>query len=264
MISRVLHWIHPCSGDSEAGAQKPSREPALVVPESNVALAIAAGSTDASVEGVPAGSRCMRLSASTHDAVRAHRERCRSAFLSGGVDSSTVVALMSEVSDEPVRTFTVGFESQAYDERPLARLVAQQFRTDHHEFVLQPESVDVLPKLAAHFHEPFADSSALPTYYVSKFARESVKVALSGDGGDELFVGYTGFAGVELARRAQSYRHSSAGICVDQCGAGRRSSALIGMTASRWQKRLADTARRLRSVSGRRARSSGSTSSARS
>lgn len=139
------------------------------------------------------------------DAVRAHlvSDVPVGAFLSGGIDSSTVVALMSEVADEPVRTFSVGFEALEHDERPLARLVAKRFKTDHHEFVLEPESVDILPKLVSHFQEPFGDSSALPTYYVSKLASTSVKVALSGDGGDELFVGYTTFRGVELARYMQ-------------------------------------------------------------
>jgi asparagine synthase (glutamine-hydrolysing) len=140
------------------------------------------------------------------DAVRAHMvsDVPVGAFLSGGIDSSSVVALMSEVSDAPVKTFSVGFDSAEHDERPLARLVAQRYATDHHEFVLEPESVDVLPKLVSHFQEPFSDSSALPTYYVSKLARDSVKVALSGDGGDEIFVGYTAFRGVELARYIQS------------------------------------------------------------
>lgn len=140
------------------------------------------------------------------DAVRAHlvSDVPVGAFLSGGIDSSAVVALMSEVSSEPVRTFSIGFEAREHDERPLARLVAERFKTEHHEFALEPESVDVLPKLVSHFQEPFADSSALPTYYVSKLARGSVKVALSGDGGDELFLGYTVFRGVELARYAQT------------------------------------------------------------
>jgi asparagine synthase (glutamine-hydrolysing) len=139
------------------------------------------------------------------DAVRAHMvsDVPIGAFLSGGIDSSSVVALMSEVSSEPVRTFSIGFESREHDERRLARLVAQRFGTDHHEFILEPEAVDILPKLISHFQEPFADSSALPTYYMSKLARTLVKVALSGDGGDELFVGYTTFRGVELARYAQ-------------------------------------------------------------
>jgi asparagine synthase (glutamine-hydrolysing) len=139
------------------------------------------------------------------DSVKAHlvSDVPLGAFLSGGIDSSSVVALMSEVSSGTVRTFSVGFEAQEHDERPLARLVAERFGTDHHEFVLEPESVDVLPKLVQHFQEPFADSSALPTYYISKLARSFVKVALSGDGGDELFVGYPTFIGVELARHAQ-------------------------------------------------------------
>ena len=140
------------------------------------------------------------------DAVRAHlvSDVPVGAFLSGGIDSSTVVALMSEVADEPVRTFSVGFEAREHDERPLARLVAKRFNTRHEELVLEPESADILPKLVSHFQEPFADSSALPTYYVSKLASSSVKVALSGDGGDEIFVGYTVFRGVELARYVQS------------------------------------------------------------
>jgi asparagine synthase (glutamine-hydrolysing) len=125
------------------------------------------------------------------------------AFLSGGVDSSAVVALVSEVSSDPVRTFSIGFRDPAHDELAAARLVADTFRTDHHELVVEPESIDLLPKLVAHFQEPFADPSALPTYFLSKLARESVKVALSGDGGDELFVGYTTYRGVELARLAQ-------------------------------------------------------------
>lgn len=122
------------------------------------------------------------------------------AFLSGGIDSSIVVALMAEASAEPVRTFSIGFPDAEHDELDKARLVAARFGTDHRELVIEPDSVDVLPKLVSHFAEPFADSSALPTYYVSALAAESVKVALSGDGGDELFVGYTTFRGVELAR----------------------------------------------------------------
>ena len=139
------------------------------------------------------------------DSVRAHMvsDVPLGAFLSGGIDSSTVVALMSEVSEGPVSTFSIGFQDREHDERGLARLVAERYRTNHHEFVLEPESVDILPTLVRHFHEPFADASALPTYYLSKLARSSVKVALSGDGGDELFVGYTAYAGVRLAEYAQ-------------------------------------------------------------
>jgi asparagine synthase (glutamine-hydrolysing) len=112
------------------------------------------------------------------------------AFLSGGLDSSTVVALMARLSDRPVVTASVGFRESDYDERPSARLVARQFGCDARESEVTAEIRDVLPKLVWHFDEPFADSSAVPTFYVSKIAREHVTVALSGDGGDELFAGY--------------------------------------------------------------------------
>jgi len=112
------------------------------------------------------------------------------AFLSGGLDSSTVVALMADLSERPVVTASVGFRESDHDERPSARLVAHRFGCDARESEVTPEIRDLLPKLVWHFDEPFADSSAVPTYYVSKVAREHVTVALSGDGGDELFAGY--------------------------------------------------------------------------
>lgn len=113
------------------------------------------------------------------------------AFLSGGVDSSTVVAAMAEVSGRPVETFSIGFDESSFDELPYAEMVAKQFGTNHHTFRCTPNALEVLPTLVHHYDEPFADSSAIPTYYVSKIARQQVTVALSGDGGDEVFAGYT-------------------------------------------------------------------------
>jgi asparagine synthase (glutamine-hydrolysing) len=113
------------------------------------------------------------------------------AFLSGGVDSSAVVAMMAQVSNDPVRTFTIGFDEQTYDERQYARMVASRYGTQHTEMTVRPDALSVLPALVYHYGEPYADSSAIPTYYVSKIAREHVTVILSGDGGDENFLGYT-------------------------------------------------------------------------
>jgi asparagine synthase (glutamine-hydrolysing) len=112
-------------------------------------------------------------------------------FLSGGIDSSTIVAAMSEMSSRPVRTFSVGFSHAAYDELGHARDVARRFGTEHHEYRVTPQAVEVLPAIVRHFGEPFGDSSAVPTWYVAKLARRHVTVALNGDGGDELFGGYT-------------------------------------------------------------------------
>ncbi len=113
------------------------------------------------------------------------------AFLSGGVDSSTIVGLMSQISEKPVKTFSIGFNEESFDELKYARIAATHFGTEHHEFVVTPDLMETIDELTWHFDEPFADPSALPTFIVSKMARDFVTVVLSGDGGDELFAGYT-------------------------------------------------------------------------
>ena len=123
------------------------------------------------------------------------------AFLSGGIDSSAVVASMALQSAEPIKTFSIGFEEDGFNELPYAEAVAQRYRTEHHSLVVHPDSVALVSTLVRHFDEPFADSSAIPTFLVSKLAREHVKVALTGDGGDEIFAGYPSFFEVEALRR---------------------------------------------------------------
>jgi asparagine synthase (glutamine-hydrolysing) len=137
------------------------------------------------------------------DSVRAHlvADVPVGVLLSGGVDSGGIAALASRHAGEPVRTFSIGFEEGGFDELDRARLVAQRYGTDHHELILRPDGVELLPKLVEAFDEPFGDSSALPTYLVSELAAGEVKVALSGEGGDELFGGYYTYVADLLAPR---------------------------------------------------------------
>ena len=157
------------------------------------------------------------------------------AFLSGGIDSSAIVALMAGVMGEPVKTFTIGFEDRdGFDERPFAREVAKRFGTEHHESVVHPDAVELVERLVWHHDQPFGDSSAVPTFLLNEVARKHVTVALSGDGGDELFAGYERFA---------------AGIAVDRVlglpsalrGAGRH--ALDALPASGLRGRVGRTQR---------------------
>ena len=112
------------------------------------------------------------------------------AFLSGGIDSSVTVALMAELGVSPLKTFSIGFQEEEYNELPYARLVARQYRTEHHEFVVSPQASDLFSKLVWHYNEPFADPSAIPTFYLAEMTRKHVTVALNGDGGDEDLAGY--------------------------------------------------------------------------
>lgn len=137
------------------------------------------------------------------DSVRAHlvADVPVGVLLSGGVDSGGIVALASAAADGPLKTFSIGFEEAGFDELGRARLVAERYGTDHHELILRPDAVELFPKLVEAFDEPFGDSSALPTYLVSELAAGEVKVALSGEGGDELFGGYYTYVADLLAPR---------------------------------------------------------------
>jgi asparagine synthase (glutamine-hydrolysing) len=123
------------------------------------------------------------------------------AFLSGGIDSSAVVAIMAEASSQPVRTFSIGFENEDFNELPYARMVAERFGTEHHEFIVQPNAIEIVPRMVRHYGEPFADASAIPSFYVSELTRRYVTVALNGDGGDESFGGYNRYVSNLLAQR---------------------------------------------------------------
>ena len=145
--------------------------------------------------GLSEEAACEQLRSLFDEAVRIrlHADVPLGAFLSGGIDSPLVVASMALQAKEPVRTFSIGFEEGDHNELPAAALVARRYRTDHHEILVRPDCVGLVEKLARHFDEPFGDSSSIPTYIVSEFAARHVKVALTGDGGDELFAGYSSF-----------------------------------------------------------------------
>lgn len=160
------------------------------------------------------------------------------AFLSGGVDSSAVVAAMAEVSSGPVKTFSIGFSDDRFNELPRARLVAQLFATDHQELVVKPSAVDLLPKIVERYGEPFGDSSAIPSFYLSQMTRQHVTVALNGDGGDESFAGYSHYAANLLLKRLDLLPSSVRRVLAQ--GKLIPSSGQIDSTLSR-ARRLAET-----------------------
>lgn len=163
------------------------------------------------------------------------------AFLSGGLDSSIAVALMAQQSSTPVKTFHIDFEDKNFSERDFARSVSKRYKTEHHEFVVQPSAVQVLDDLVRHFDEPFADSSAIPTYYVSKLTREHVTVALAGDGGDESFGGYTRYQRILArynlpapVRAVAGYIGAAAQRCLPRASPGKRYLGSLGMDNGRF------------------------------
>ena len=127
------------------------------------------------------------------------------AFLSGGLDSSSIVALMSEISNFPVKTFTIGFDDTNFDESALAQEVAKKFNTEHFRGTVTPDKFEEsLERIVFHYDEPFGDSSAIPTGYVSKFAADKVKMVLTGDGGDEVLSGYRGYIGLKFIEKVET------------------------------------------------------------
>ncbi|TSC61343.1 MAG: asparagine synthase (glutamine-hydrolysing) [Parcubacteria group bacterium Gr01-1014_107] len=123
------------------------------------------------------------------------------AMLSGGIDSSAVVAMMARNSERPIETFSIGFQEKDFSELSYARLIAKQFGTNHHEFIVEPKVLEVVPRLVWHLDEPFGDFSVIPMFYISQAARPHITVALTGDGGDELFAGYEWFKAIKIAQK---------------------------------------------------------------
>jgi len=165
------------------------------------------------------------------------------AFLSGGIDSSVVVAMMSELSAERVKTFSIGFDEKEFDELSHARRVAERFGTEHHEFIVRPNAIEILPTLVRHYGEPYADSSAIPTYYLAKMTRQHVTVALNGDGGDECFAGYERYAAMRVAQR---YQHLPSVV-----RKGILEPAMAGLPAAAESRSRLGKARRFFDVMGR-------------
>lgn len=153
------------------------------------------------------------------------------AFLSGGIDSSIIVGLMAKLTDRPVKTFSIGFREGDYNELGHARRVAARWQTEHHEFIVEPNALEILPRLVRHFGEPYADASAVPTYYVAEMTRSEVTVALNGDGGDESFAGYERYR----ANRLAELIHRLPGGATQACLLGRLLPDVV-KPGSRWRQ----------------------------
>ena len=169
-------------------------------------------------------------------------------------DSSAVVAAMAESSSQPVKTFSIGFEEERFNELPQAKRIAMEFATDHHELVVHPDAIEILPKLVRHYGEPFADASALPSFYLARFASEHVTVALNGDGGDESFAGYprytTNLALAQLDRLPHAVRRAAGALARRVPSGAIRAPCAAGSGDSRWRRRWTArvaTSRRTRS-----------------
>ena len=179
--------------------------------------------------------RAVRASLEESVALRLESDVPLGCFLSGGADSSSIVALMSRLSSTRVRTFSIGFDSERFNELGYARDVAKRLGTEHQEYIVQPDAATVIPQMVRHFGEPFGDASALPTWYVSQLARRDVTVALNGDGGDEAFGGYTWY------RTALSLDRFQRAVPAWTRPMLARSSAFLGPRAARLGHRLAMT-----------------------
>jgi asparagine synthase (glutamine-hydrolysing) len=177
------------------------------------------------LDGISFEEACERVREEIREATRVRliSEVPLGAFLSGGIDSSAIVATMAEQTSEPVKTFSIGFPERDFDELRYARMVADRFGTDHHEFVVEPDALSIMPKLALHYGEPYADPSAIPSFYLAELTKKHVTVALNGDGGDESFAGYSRYRANHMLRGLaweSSLLRSAGGAVADRLGQG--------------------------------------------